>query len=155
MNTHDQPHQFQLRLHFAKKGDFFALKTEGEIGSGKANEFAEKLSSTKVNRSNVRGLETLAWSTESVADILDYIRVRVGRDNKNREWGKNNIGIDLANYLEGLQKDAAKFCGQLNADNQDNIRQLHLEYCREFIKHLAALHEFHVKEKGLQDESES
>ncbi|MCK6622772.1 MAG: hypothetical protein HUU32_16920 [Calditrichaceae bacterium] len=140
------------RQFLAQKGDFYAIDDSDKKGSGAARRFAEKLTHTRVDKANVRGLEALAWSTDSVADILDYIHMRVGRDNRNDGWAQNNIGHDLAKYLESLRKEAEEFFSKNPSDDPDDPRQLHLDLCREFIKHLTALYEFYKKPEVLEDE---
>ena len=106
---------------------------------GKARELAEQMAGTQLKKSNVRGLESLAWSTDSVGDILDYIRIRTGRDTRNREWGAQNIGMTLANVLEDLRGEARDFT---EATPAVRALSIHLDLCREFIKHLVAYFEF-------------
>lgn len=150
-------HEFELkrRQFLAKQGDFYAIKDENLKGSGAAQNFAKELSDSRVDKANIRGLEALAWSTESVTDILDYIRMRVGRDQRNDSWAKKQVGVRLADRLESLREDADKFFKENSPKDLDDApRQLHLDLCREFIKHLVALYEFYKKTEVLENEIE-
>ncbi|MCI0692465.1 hypothetical protein L0337_10740 [candidate division KSB1 bacterium] len=151
--------EMKRRQFLAKKGDSFAIaegsQTEkSQTGSGAAQKLAKDLAiNTKVDKANIRGLESLAWSTDSVADILDYIRMRVGRDYRNTGWAQGQIGINLAEQLEALRNDANEFFTESNPAQEDDLRRLHLDLCREFIKHLTALYEFYKKPEAHDDES--
>ena len=151
MNRHEL--ELNRRQYLAERGDIYAIPGQAEKGSGAAHDLARELTGTKVNKANVRGLESLAWSTESIADILDYIRIRVGRDNRKEGWGKKEIGIRLADKLEKLRKDAEKFYSNKKPEDGDAVRRLHLDLCREFIKHLTALYEYYQKAEVMDDES--
>ncbi len=151
--------EMKQRQFLAKKGDSFAIaegsQTEkSQTGSGAAQKLAEYLAlNTNVDKANIRGLESLAWSTDSVADILDYIRMRVGRDYRNNGWAHGLIGKKLAEQLEALREVANEFFAANPPEHEDAPRRLHLDLCREFIKHLTALYEFYKKPKEHDDES--
>lgn len=137
--------RIELRKYIARMGDTFALPEELQGDkkktrfTGAARELAKQMARTKLKKSSIRGLESLAWSTDSVGDILDYIRIRTGRDTRNQEWGAGDIGADLANILEKLHTEAANHLGEAP---REQVQALHLELCREFIKHLVAYFEF-------------
>ena len=134
-----------FRQFVAQMGDRFILPKELQQGDGEtpfdsaARELAQKMAGTNIKKSTVRGLESLAWSTDSVGDILDYIRIRAGRDTKKEEWGARNIGAELAELLEKLQTEASQHLGEAPPEE---VQALHLALCREFIKHLVAFFEF-------------
>lgn len=110
-----------------------------------AKDYAGKLTGTRVDKTQVRGLESLADMTDKVSDITDWLRLRVGRDSKREGWAKEGIGRDLLSELEGLRNDAqtivAKLSETLSLD-ADTGRQIHLRLCREFLRHLAAHFEY-------------
>ncbi len=143
--TQTNTSRMQIRKYIATMGDTFALPEELQHEkertrfTGTARELAKKMAGTRLKKASVRGLESLAWSTDSVGDILDYIRIRTGRDSRNQEWGAGNIGAELANLLEELYEEAAK---ELGDAAPEQVQALHLELCREFIKHLVAYFEF-------------
>ena len=148
--------ELQRRRFVAQKGDEYAIPDSKDDRRGLANQFAKELANTKVDKANIHGLETLAWSTESIADILDYIRVRVGRDSNKRSWAKGGVVVRLAKVLErDIRKDAEAFYKDKTVYHSDAIRQLHLELCREFISHLRSLYEFYKAQRGKDDEEES
>jgi hypothetical protein len=113
-----------------------------------AQECAARLIATRVDKTQVRGLETLARTTDRVSDITDWLKLRVGRDSRREGWAKEGIGRDLVTELEGLRSDARKIVNELRskgnafASDPDLERQVHLRLCREFIKHLAAHFEY-------------
>ncbi len=135
--------EMKRRHYVSKMGDLFAIPQKSEPESGVADRFAKELSGTKLKNNSVRGLESLAWSTDSIVDILDYIRIRAGRDRGRHEWANNGVGVRLADFLKGLDTHAEEFYKTDQPETGDDVRQLHLELCREFIKHLTALYEFH------------
>lgn len=134
--------EMKRRKFLSEKGDLFVFAQASEPHSGAAEQFAKELAGTKLKKTTVRGLESLAWSTDSVADILDYIKMRAGRDRGQHEWASGGVGIRLANFLEGLKPHAKKFYEDNKTEG--DVRELHLQLCREFIKHLTALYEFHL-----------
>jgi hypothetical protein len=146
--------EMKRRRFIAERGDYYAIPVQSQTGSGAAKGFAEELTRTRVDKANIRGLESLAWSTDSVADILDYIRMRVGRDQRNTGWAQSRIGIKLADHLEALRQDTNKFFTESNPAQEDDRRRLHLDLCREFIKHLTTLYEFYKKPEAHDDESQ-
>jgi hypothetical protein len=117
----------------------------------RARQYADQLVGTKLDKTQIRGLETLASTTDKVSDITDWLKLRVGRDSKREGWAKEGIGRDLVNELEGLRNDARRIVDELRAGegtafaylvDPDLERQVHLRLCREFLKHLAAHFEY-------------
>jgi len=126
-----------------------------------AREYADRLISTKLDKTQVRGLETLASTTDKISDITDWLKLRIGRDSGRDRWAKNSIGRDLVTTLEGLSRDAKEIVDKLKMGESregegtafaysvdpDLERQVHLRLCREFLKHLAAHFEYLKAEK--------
>lgn len=111
----------------------------------RAQEYAGQLTGTKLDKTQIRGLETLASTTDKVSDITDWLKLRVGRDSKREGWAKEGVGRDLLTTLEGLRTDAHKIVAKLSKSyttDPDLERQVHLRLCREFLKHLAAHFEY-------------
>lgn len=138
MSSQDLSFEMERRRLVANLGDHYALPKSGAKGSGEAQRFAREFAQTRLTKSGLRGLESLAWSTDSVGDILDYIRMRVGR-------GTWSTGATLAAVLEELRNDKAVeafFQSQPDKADETQHRLLHLDLCREFIKHLVAHFEF-------------
>ncbi|MDZ7292237.1 MAG: hypothetical protein ONB42_20070 [candidate division KSB1 bacterium] len=135
--------EMKRRQFLSQMGDLFAIVKESDSKSGAAERFAKALAGTKMQKTAIRGLESLAWSTDSVADILDYIKMRAGRDRGRQEWASEGVGPKLANLLRDLDSHAKQFYEKNKPETDDDVRQLHLQLCREFIKHLTALYEFH------------
>ncbi len=111
----------------------------------RARRYASQLVGTKLDKTQVRGLEALACTTDKVTDITDWLKLRVGRDSGRDRWAKDGIGRDLLSELEGLRSDAKEIVANLSKTHSldpDQERQVHLRLCREFLKHLAAHFEY-------------
>jgi hypothetical protein len=111
----------------------------------RAQEYASRLTGTKLDKTQVRGLESLACTTDKVSDITDWLKLRVGRDSGRERWAKDGVGRDLFAELDGLRNDAQKIAAALSRTyslDADQERQVHLRLCREFLKHLAAHFEY-------------
>jgi hypothetical protein len=112
---------------------------------------AERLTNTDLDKSQIRNLENLAYTTNKVSDITDLLKKLIGRDSKERRWAKENAGQDVIAALEALRADADRIVKGISEHAQGEIdpdlaRRVHLELCREFIKHLAAEFMFHKRE---------
>ena len=128
-----------------------AIARKSDEYDRRAREYADRLTSTKLDKTQVRGLETLASTTDKVSDITDWLKLRVGWDSKREGWAKDGVGRDLVTELEGLRRDARKIVDELRVGegialaypvDPDLERQVHLRLCREFLKHLAAHFEY-------------
>jgi hypothetical protein len=110
-----------------------------------AQNYASKLTGNKIDKTQVRGLESLANMTDKVSDITDWLRLRVGRDSSRERWAKEGIGRELLSELEGLRNDAQTIVAELSETlplDADTGRQIHLRLCRELLRHLAAHFEY-------------
>jgi len=119
-----------------------AIARKSDEYDQRVREYADRLTGTKLDKTQVRGLETLASTTDKVSDITDWLKLRVWRDSGRERWAKESIGRDLVNELEGLRNDAKKIMQGLGQGEPDLERQVHLRLCREFLKHLAAHFEY-------------
>ncbi|MGB9872718.1 MAG: hypothetical protein ACPLYD_13785, partial [Anaerolineae bacterium] len=90
-----------------------AVARQSDEYDRRAQEYADRLISTALDKTQVRGLETLASTTDKVSDITDWLKLRVGRDSKREGWAKDGIGRDLVTTLEGLRNDAKKIVAGL------------------------------------------
>lgn len=111
----------------------------------RAQDYAGRLTGTKLDKTQVRGLETMASTTDRVSDITDWLKLRVGRDSKREGWAKEGIGRDLVTTLADLRNDAKKIVAELSRTSPvdpDLERRVHLRLCREFLRHLAAHFEY-------------
>lgn len=116
---------------------------------------AERLSRTKIDLSQIRNLENLAYTTPKISDITDLLKKLIGRDSQGVRWAKENIGRELIEALQALRPQADsivdeirdELLSKLNLDiDPDLPRQVQLDLCREFIKHLTA--EFLYRKRG-------
>lgn len=127
-----------LERFIARKSDEYATR---------ARDYAERLAGTQLGKTQVRGLESVAYTTDRISDITDWLKLRVGRDRKREGWAKDGVGRDLLSTLEGLRSDAKTIISELGCFSDSDLeRQVHLQLCREFLKHLAAHFEYIERE---------
>lgn len=128
-----------LEQAIARKSDKYAPEAKG---------YADRLTQTKLDKTQVRGLETLAYTTDKVSDVTDWLKLRVGRDEKRDRWAKDGIGRELLTTLERLWGDARDIVAEVKSEHPlpdedtDLERQVHLRLIREYLKHLAAHFEY-------------
>ena len=123
-----------------------AIVQKSDAYLSKAETYAERMAQTKLTNAQVKGLQTLAYTTDKVSDIVDWIKIRIGRDDKSDRWTKDNIGADLLKVLyEELRQDAKEIVEKLQEKSNlpvDAERQIHLRLIREYLKHVSAHFEF-------------
>jgi hypothetical protein len=139
-NTNSKSQQSLLQYSFRAE---VARASDAIYDSQRPQEIAKKLMSSKLKKTQVRNLESVAYTTDKISDITDLIKKLTGRDPKNERWGKDNAGTMLIAELEAL-REKAKGCHERlsnmypDAIEPDQLRLVHLAFCREFVKHLAA-----------------
>lgn len=107
-----------------------------------------------LDKTQVRGLETVAHTTDKVSDVTNWLKLRVGRDEKRNKWAREGIGRELLTVLEGLRDDARHITGQIKQqyplpdEDADLERQVHLRLIREYLKHLTAHFEYRKGEES-------
>ena len=128
-----------------------ACKSDGYASS--AQSYADRLAQTGLDKTQIRGLETLTYTTDKVSDVTDWLKLRVGRDEKRDRWARKGIGRELLATLERLRDDAREIADEVKREHPlpdkdiDLERQVHLRLIREYLKHLAAHFEY-VKAGG-------
>lgn len=131
--------------------DEFALELpDEEREEENALSFARILANTTLENTQIRGLVGIAESSGSIADILDAIKMRVGRDTAEKGWGKEGVGRRLVERLRSLRFVVDTFIKDhpiAKAEDSDIGRLLHLQLCRIFLKHLAAHFEYAKRTK--------
>lgn len=122
----------EIRRKVAVRSDQFASKAE-EFGA-----LAAQVITGTSGRSQLTGLEAIARSTLKIADILDYIKLRTGRQ---KSWQDDDFGRQLLSYLQDEIKLKPNIAMQppLNSDEQ---HQVILLLMREFIRQVTAHYEF-------------
>lgn len=107
--------------------------------------FGKELALTSLKKSQIRNVENLTYTTDKVSDILDLLKKLVGRDTKAKGWAKGEIGQQLIRTLEDLRATTAngiaeQLRGKYEAAKADTdlARGIHLELCREYVKHMVA-----------------
>lgn len=137
MATNDT-HREELQRIAARKE--IAIKSDDYFES--AQHLADLAAGAKLRTAQVRNLETLAYSTDKISDLLDAIKKQIGRSGNDQRWRYMDLGESLLNALGGLRDDADMICGAIGERYaplpQDFQRQVHLELCREYLKHFAA-----------------
>jgi len=99
----------------------------------------------KLDTTQVRKLENLAYSTDKVSDITDFLKRQIGRSPHGERWRYDQVGLRVLDELTGLRRQADRIIGELSktegfteAVDDDLPRRVHLDLCREYVKHLAA-----------------
>ena len=72
------------------RSDAYLLETET---------IAESMVEANLKNTQIKGLQTLAYTTDKISDVVDWIKIRVGRDEKRNGWAKNSIGSELLKIL--------------------------------------------------------
>jgi len=110
----------------------------------KAQGPAEKLRRAGLDTGQIRNLENIAYSTDRLSDIYDFLKKQMGRPGDlGKKWRYQGVGQELLDTLIGLRKqarDTVKGVPQEYAQgvDEDTERQVHLMLCREYLKHIAA-----------------
>ena len=105
---------------------------------------AEKLRRAGLDTGQIRNLENIAYSTDRLSDIYDFLKKQMGRPGDlGKKWRYQGVGQELLDTLIGLRKqarDTVKGVPQEYAQgvDEDTERQVHLMLCREYLKHIAA-----------------
>ncbi len=102
----------------------------------------------KKGMTQVRNLENIAYSTDRLSDIYDFLKKQMGRPGKLGEhWRHEGVGRELLDSLTWLRKQARKIANDVKDKhaqgvNDDTERQIHLTLCREYVKHVAAHYQY-------------
>lgn len=142
----------------------FRVAQESDRMADSARQLAGQLAqSEKIDLTQVRSLESLAYSTDKISDLTDVLKKRIGRDVRGNRWAHEGVGQSLLSALEGLREKANQIADGLKkyktgevqdaqkltaADTEalrsyqlfynDLPRYSHLLLCREYVRHLAA-----------------
>jgi hypothetical protein len=115
----------------------------------------------KGNMAQIRNLENIAYSTEKVSDITDYLKQQIGRSKPGERWRHQNVGVDILTDLSSeekfVQKQVQRIAKLLSeqypaATDDDLPRRLRLAMCREYVRHLTAHYLYSAAERGEVDE---
>ena len=119
------------------RSDAYLLETET---------IAEAMVEANLKNTQIKGLQTLAYTTDKISDVVDWIKIRVGRDEKRNGWAKNSIGSGLLGILyQELREDANKIVEELGETEslpEGPQRQIHLRLIREYLTHVSAHFEY-------------
>jgi len=120
-----------------------ARASDEQLEDARPRVLAERLAKTELDNSQIRNLENLAYTTDKISDITDLLKKLIGRDTRGRRWAKDNVGQEVIGALEALRTEADRIVGELReryggAVDADLPRRVHLDLCREFVKHLTA-----------------
>ena len=107
----------------------------------------------RLDKTAVRNIENLAYSTDKVSDLTDLLKKLIGRDIGRQRWARGGVGQSLLSTLEGLRESANRIAGHLKqyeaVYDDDLPRRIHLRLCREYVRHLAANFEYLRVEKEV------
>ncbi len=86
----------------------------------------------KLGNTQFQDLIGKANSTESVKEIINFIRYQVGRDTKKESWAKDNFGSELIGQIEAV--------GALESDRELRMQltRLFLGYLQRHVRYLRA-----------------
>ena len=118
-----------------------AIVKKSDAYLSKAEPVAEAMVQAKLNNAQIKGLQTLAYTTDKVSDVVDWIKIRVGRESKWTIIGPRLLGI----LHQELKQDASKIVSELGekSDLPDDVRrQIHLNLIREYLTHVSAHFEY-------------
>lgn len=128
-----------IQREIAKASDGFFKSAESP---------AEKLRAAGLDNSQVRGLENIAYCTDRLSDIYDFLKKQMGRPGKlGPKWRHDNVGRDLLDALTGLSRNAGDIANIVHSEypaalDEDAERRIHLDLCREYLKHVAAHYQY-------------
>ncbi len=138
----DQQHRDRL-LQLAIRREI--ARTSDDISS-LVQEPAEIMAQApKLDITQVRNLENLAYCTDKVSDITDLLKQQIGRPKSDERWRFREIGDMVMAHLATLRARAGQIVESLGQTehyqqviDNDLVRRIHLELCREYVKHLTA-----------------
>lgn len=125
--------------------DNFALGEPGWSNKLNAVELAGKLANSSIDKTQLRAILNIAQSTGSVADILDAIKMRTGRDTQKKGWALYKNGSIVVNLLTNLRDTVDQFLEKFPDEKKENpgvARLIHLQLCRTYLKHTVAHFEY-------------
>jgi hypothetical protein len=152
MNDETQKRQ-QALLRVALRSAV-ARASDEQLEQARPRLLAERLVKTRLDNAQIRNLENLAYTTDKVSDITDLLKKLIGRDTRRRGWANDNVGRDVIETLEALRAEADRIVKNIpdqfrGAVDPDLPRRVHLDLCREFVKHLTA--EFMYRKREVKD----
>jgi len=131
-----------------------ARASDEQLEEARPRQLAEQLAKTDLDKSQIRNLENLAYTTDKISDITDLLKKQIGRDTKGQRWAKDGVGVEIIGALEALRgaadaivketRESERYSDVIDADLP---RRVHLELCREFVKHLAAEFMYRKRER--------
>ncbi|MBZ0161053.1 MAG: hypothetical protein K8G79_13135 [bacterium] len=119
-----------------------ARASDQQLEDARPRILAERLTRTSLKNTQIHSLENLAYTTDKISDITDFLKKQIGRDARSHGWAKENVGHEVIAALELLRQKADEIVNEERthvADiDADLPRRVHLDLCREFVKHLTA-----------------
>ncbi len=119
-------------------------RVSDEMGD-RVSKIADGMVRVEFDNTQVRSLENLAYGTDKISDITDWIKRQIGRAAKDKPWCRDNVGQDLLTTLVSLRSKADRIAAELGKEpflaeavDDDLPRRIHLDLCRELIRHLTA-----------------
>ena len=118
-----------------------AIVEKSDAYLSKAEPIAEAMVQARLNNAQIKGLQTLSYTTDKASDVVDWIKIRVGRESKWTRIGSRLLGI----LHQELKQDAGKIVDGLPTQSNlpaDMQRQIHLRLIREYLTHVSAHFEY-------------
>lgn len=144
MNELSREQQERLARHAIQR----AVARESDRLFEPAKSPADKLRAAGLDRSQVNNLENIAYSTDRLSDIYDFLKKQTGRPGKlGQKWQYENVGPELLSALSSLSREANQIATTVRTEypeaiDDDAARRIHLELCREYLKHVAAHYQY-------------
>ena len=135
--TEDRARKIAQRVNInnaiVTRSDAYLLATET---------IAEAMVEANLNNAQIKGLQTLAYTTDKISDVVDWIKIRIGRHPD--RW--KQVGSKLLRVLhQELKQDAGEIANELAEKSNlpaDAQRQIHLRLIREYLTHVSAHFEY-------------
>jgi len=144
MNELSREQQERLARHAIQR----AVARESDRLFEPAKSPAEKLRAAGLDRAQVHNLENIAYSTDRLSDIYDFLKKQTGRPGRlGQKWQHENVGPELLSALSSLGREANQIATTVRIEypeaiDDDAARRIHLELCREYLKHVAAHYQY-------------
>jgi hypothetical protein len=115
-----------------------------------------------LDNTQIRNLENIAYSTDKISDITDFLKQQIGRSKSKKRWRYQNVGTEILTDLLDKNRFLPRQIGQIitelttehpQAINDEANHRLRLDLYRAYIRHLTA--EYLYQKVTEEDENAS